>query len=131
MPIMDGGTSTTHIRRFEGVDLHRCVPERHRINRRVPIFAVSASLAEERRTEYVDLGFDGWILKPIDFKRIGLLLDGIRDPAIRAKNVYEPGNWEKGGWFFGAPMDTKPSLAEHEDIPHAALKTKGKGPDVI
>ena len=128
---MDGGTSTTRIRQFEGADPDRCVPRKHRINLRVPIFAVSASLAEGRRTEYVDLGFDGWILKPIDFKRLKLLLDGTRDPAIRAKNAYEPGHWEKGGWFFRTPRDTKPSPPKHEDISSAALKTKGEGPDGI
>ncbi|PWW80730.1 hypothetical protein C7212DRAFT_160977 [Tuber magnatum] len=130
MPIMDGGTSTARIRQFEGADPNRSIPKRHRINRRVPIFAVSASLAEERRTEYVDLGFDGWIMKPVNFGRLKLLLDGIRDPAIRAKNAYEPGQWEHGGWFSRTPRDIGPSPPKHENIP-AALKTEGKDPGGI
>ncbi|RPB00553.1 hypothetical protein L873DRAFT_1679861 [Choiromyces venosus 120613-1] len=131
MPIMDGGTSTTRIRQFEGADSDRRIPKRHRINGRVPIFAVSATLVEERRTEYIDFGFDGWILKPVDFKRLKLLLDGIRDPAIRAKNAYEPGHWEQGGWFSQTPGGAKPSPPKHEDISSAALKTEGKDPDGI
>ncbi|KAG0640812.1 hypothetical protein HOY80DRAFT_1008851 [Tuber brumale] len=131
MPIMDGGTSATRIRQLEGADSDQRIPGRHRINRRVPIFAVSASLDEERRVEYIDLGFDGWILKPINFGRLKLLLDGIRDPAVRARNAYEPGHWEQGGWFFETPRDTKPSPPKHGYISLAALKAEGKDQDGI
>ncbi|CUS12986.1 unnamed protein product [Tuber aestivum] len=125
MPIMDGGTSTTRIRQFEGADPSRYIPKRHRIHCRVPIFAVSASLAEERLAEYIDFGFDGWIPKPINFGRLKSLLDGIRDPAVRAKNAYEPGHLEHGGWFSRAPGDAGPSPQKHEDVP-AALRTQGE-----
>ncbi|CAZ83363.1 unnamed protein product [Tuber melanosporum] len=131
MPIMDGGTSATRIRQFEGADSDQCIPTRHRINRRVPIFAVSASLAEERRAEYIDFGFDGWILKPVNFGRLKLLLDGIRDPAVRARNAYEPGHWEQGGWLSGTPKDTKLLSPKHGYISPAALKAEDKDQDGI
>lgn len=69
-------------------------------NGRVPIIAVSASLVEKERKMYMDAGFDGWILKPIDFKRLSTLMGGIHDDTVREANVYEPGHWEAGGWFF-------------------------------
>lgn len=72
--------------------------------RRVPIFAVSASLVEEELETYVSAGFDGWILKPIDFHRLGTLLQGIVDPVVRTECRYveKAGAWERGGWFVGA-----------------------------
>ncbi|KAG0124697.1 GAF domain-like protein [Tuber indicum] len=118
MPIMDGGTPATRICQFEGADSDQRIPTRHRINRRVPIFVVSASLAEERRAEYIDFGFDGWILKPVNFGRLKLLLDGIRDPA-------------QGGWFSGTPRDTKPLSPKHGYISPAALKAEDKDQDGI
>jgi len=68
-------------------------------HRQVPIFAVSASLVERELDTYVDAGFDGWILKPIDFKRLETLLRGIVDDGVRDESVYVPGEWERGGWF--------------------------------
>ncbi|KAI1120692.1 hsp90-like protein [Nemania abortiva] len=93
MPIVDGLTSTKIIRAFERStafdDLHT----------HIPIFAVSASLMEKDKTIYTDAGFDGWILKPIDFKRLHVLLDGITSDDVRGQCLYEPGGWERGGWF--------------------------------
>lgn len=100
---MDGATSTTRIRDLELSDDARGVPMRHQSNGRIPIFAVSASLAEERRGEYMDLGFDGWVLKPVDFERLQMLMDGILDPDTRQGAAYQPGAWERGGWFLGSP----------------------------
>lgn len=105
MPIMDGGTSTARIRDFETSDTAHSIPEKHRLNGRVPIFAVSASLVEERRKEYMELGFDAWILKPVDFKRLQVLMDGIMHPNVRKSAAYQPGEWERGGWFLGSPDD--------------------------
>lgn len=66
----------------------------------IPIFAVSASLLERQREEMVGYGMDGWILKPIDFKRLRKILRSILDSELRSTLVYEPGcNWEEGGWF--------------------------------
>lgn len=92
MPIVDGLTSTKMIRSFE--KSHPSGSSGH-----VPIFAVSASLVERNREQYVEAGFDGWILKPIDFKRLKDLLSGILDRDTRNQAVYKPGKWEGGGWF--------------------------------
>ncbi|KAF8839543.1 hypothetical protein BDN67DRAFT_748905 [Paxillus ammoniavirescens] len=103
MPILNGFESTERIREVETktplgpASIRRPSLE---LNGRMPIFAVSASLLERQRAELVDRGFDGWILKPIDFARLRVLLKGITDPAQRTPNVYKPGcDWELGGWF--------------------------------
>lgn len=98
MPIVDGLTSTKMIRSFEKAHPDS-LTSRASLNGRVPIFAVSASLIEKERQSYIDAGFDGWILKPIDFKRLGVLLEGIVDEDTRNGCLYEPGEWERGGWF--------------------------------
>jgi len=108
MPMMDGGTSASRIRGVEARNPHP-IPRKHMNNGRVPIFAVSASLFEERRLGYLDLGFDGWILKPIDFKRLEKLLEGTRDAKMRKEAEYVPGEWERGGWFLGT-VPSRPVL---------------------
>lgn len=99
MPIVDGLTSTKMIRSFEKSCDTKSLSKRAELNGRVPIFAVSASLIEKNREEYISAGFDGWILKPIDFKRLGVLLSGIVEEQTRESCLYEPGEWERGGWF--------------------------------
>ena len=104
MPILNGFEAAKRIREFEKVHADRVeappVRKSRRLNGRVPIFAVSASLFERQRKEMIDYGVDGWILKPIDFKRLRLILKGITDPEQRKKDVYRPGcNWEDGGWL--------------------------------
>lgn len=82
---------------------------------RIPIFAVSASLIEREKESYMASGFDGWILKPVDFKRLEHLLFGIIDDKVRNDSVYKPGQWERGGWFqkrLGLP-----SSAQAKDAP--------------
>ncbi|KAK0668485.1 putative signal transduction histidine-protein kinase [Cercophora samala] len=101
MPIVDGLTSTKMIRSFETLSSSG-VPELSAIARnhgRIPIIAVSASLVEREKETYVEAGFDGWILKPIDFKRLEELLRGIVDDGVRERALYVPGEWERGGWF--------------------------------
>lgn len=66
---------------------------------RIPVFAVSATLFEKDRQIYRDAGFDGWIMKPIDFQRVHSLLDGVMSTSERDKCLYKPGIWEEGGWF--------------------------------
>ena len=52
------------------------------------------------REEMVDIGMDGWILKPIDFARLGALLKGLLHPEDRVANHWKQGYvWEKGGWL--------------------------------
>ena len=114
MPIVDGLTSTKMIRSFEKTCPDESLSKRAALNGRVPIIAVSASLVEKNRQVYVDAGFDGWILKPIDFKRLTVIMLGIVEEEKRKSCLYEPGEWERGGWFAGCQPDiftssTKPS----------------------
>jgi CheY-like chemotaxis protein len=96
MPIVDGLTSTKMIRSYET----RPDSENFHIStKRIPILAVSASLLERERQVYINAGFDGWILKPIDFKRLSTLLIGTVDEEVRKECLYQPGEWERGGFF--------------------------------
>ncbi|TBU22864.1 hypothetical protein BD311DRAFT_675110 [Dichomitus squalens] len=99
MPLLNGYEATERIRALEqDQDLIDRVS--HKLNGRIPIFAVSASLSETQRDELYKLGIDGWILKPIDFKRLRTILRGVVDSLQREKDVYHPGaNWEVGGWL--------------------------------
>lgn len=99
MPIVDGFTSTKMIRSFEKTHSSGCLSRRARLNARIPIFAVSASLLEREKQRYIDTGFDGWILKPVDFKRLRLFLRGLVDEDARNESLYQQGKWEQGGWF--------------------------------
>lgn len=99
MPIVDGLTSTKLIRAFEKSGDCPGLSTLGLLNGHIPIFAVSASLVEKDKSIYTDAGFNGWILKPIDFKRLNVLLDGIADDDVREKCLYQPGEWERGGWF--------------------------------
>ena len=99
MPIVDGYTSTKMIRSSEKTHAAPNLSLRASLNGRIPIFAVSASLVEREREKYIDIGFDGWILKPIDFKRVNTIFDGIVEEETRNATLYQPGHWEQGGWF--------------------------------
>lgn len=140
MPIVDGFSSTKMIRSFEKTQSRSCLSARANMNGRIPIFAVSASLLERERDKYVATGFDGWILKPVDFKRVNELLRGIVDDDIRNQSIYKPGQWEQGGWFgqrqeegHQFEVDTHPSGenptvegAKHkEDNSHSVASTDG------
>ncbi|KAH8729438.1 hypothetical protein BGZ61DRAFT_491788 [Ilyonectria robusta] len=120
MPIVDGLTSTKLIRAMEMSHEHAGHSSLAASNRRIPIFAVSASLIERERPTYVDAGFDGWILKPIDFKRLSTLLMGISEEEVRNSCLYEPGEWERGGWFCAkSGMD----LNTNDDVTPKAEET--------
>ncbi|QSZ35239.1 hypothetical protein DSL72_008108 [Monilinia vaccinii-corymbosi] len=95
MPLVDGAMATRMIRNFE-----RDHAELRHARRRVPIIAVSASLTEENRFDYLEAGFDGWILKPIYFSRLDFLLQGLSNPELKQQAIYAPGMWEHGGWFL-------------------------------
>lgn len=122
MPIVDGLTSTKMIRSFEKANPAIQLSARAAPNGRVPIFAVSASLVERQRQTYVDAGFDGWILKPIDFKRLNTLLSGIVDENTRNSCLYEVGQWERGGWFQGRNSSGRRDSAGSTETP------RGGGP---
>ena len=148
MPIVDGLTSTKLIRSWEKAHPSNILSRRAAINGRVPIFAVSASLIERERQTYTDAGFDGWILKPVDFKRLSVLLNGIVEEDTRESCVYKAGMWEKGGWFckrqpdifsaYTAPKPeapvstsatTDPSPAEPKDVPEDKQRERLNGLD--
>jgi CheY-like chemotaxis protein len=113
MPIVDGLTSTKMIRSYEKTHTNIYSP-RAALCGRVPVIAVSASLIERDRQQYIDAGFDAWILKPIPFDRLSKLMGAIVDVKYREECLYKPGQWERGGWFHmgqksSDDADTKPS----------------------
>jgi CheY-like chemotaxis protein len=113
MPIVDGLTSTKMIRSYEKIHTNIYSP-RAALCGRVPIIAVSASLVERDRQQYIDAGFDAWILKPIPFDRLNKLMSAIVDKNIRKECLYQLGQWERGGWFHlgqksSEEASTKPS----------------------
>ncbi|KAG8532833.1 uncharacterized protein KY384_002711 [Bacidia gigantensis] len=129
MPIVDGMTSTKMIRSFEKTQPYSLLSARAAMNGRTPIFTVSASLVEKERQTYMDAGFDGWILKPIDFKRLSDLLDGIVDSQKRHSCLYQAGQWEKGGWFCGKQRDVfAANTAPSPNAPVVSSKTAGSAP---
>ncbi|KAJ5899360.1 CheY-like superfamily [Penicillium taxi] len=101
MPIVDGLSATRMIREYELQILKQ--PKLFQIEpgHRIAVFAVSASLMEKHWPIYVDVGFDGWITKPIDFQRFHSLLRGVRSTEHQRTCAYQPGMWEHGGWFEG------------------------------
>jgi hypothetical protein len=111
---MDGLTSTKMIRAWERNPSHAGDSRVAAPNAQIPIFAVSASLVEKDRDIYMDAGFDGWILKPVDFKRLNTLLQGITDDLVRNDCLYEEGEWEKGGWFTSRCVGGKNAAGEGE-----------------
>ncbi|QDS70117.1 hypothetical protein FKW77_005303 [Venturia effusa] len=98
MPIVDGPTSAKAIRAYER-DCSPMLSNLASVHKRIPIFAVSASLVEEKREEYIETGFDGWILKPVRFKRLDTMMSGIWNEDVRKQCHYSPGKWESGGWL--------------------------------
>ncbi|CAO1630767.1 unnamed protein product [Parajaminaea phylloscopi] len=108
MPICNGQDACKRIRELEegraSPDALAGRPPSHVLNGRVPIFAVSATLSPDMREEMSNIGMDGWILKPVDFGRLNILLRGIADVERRKSELWSPGkNWEKGGWLCGPP----------------------------
>lgn len=98
MPIVDGPTSAKAIRAYEKA----CSPTLSNlasIHKNIPIFAVSASLVEEKHGEYIEGGFNGWILKPVRFRRLNVMMSGIWNEDMKKQCLYNPGNWENGGWL--------------------------------
>jgi CheY-like chemotaxis protein len=104
MPILNGFEATQKIRGFEKKLNAEIVRRPSQVlNGRIPIFAVSASLLEQQRDKLANHGMDGWILKPIDFKRLSVILKGVIDSSQRQNDVYYPGcSWERGGWLKDA-----------------------------
>ena len=127
MPIVDGLTSTKMIRSFEKTHPPNSLSLRATLNHRIPVVAVSATLIESARQTYIDAGFDAWILKPVDFKRMGVLLNGIVDHAAREECLYKPGEWERGGWFAMAADSRNTPAVDTAPRPDAPV---GGGPPI-
>lgn len=69
--------------------------------KRIPILAISTNpMQEDKRFELLQAGFDGWLVKPIDFRRLENVLLGVGDTKVRREALYSPGEWEKGGGWF-------------------------------
>lgn len=104
MPVMNGYDATREIRKLEASSKPASPHPSVLLNGgRIPILAVTASLAERDRQAIADAGLDGWALKPVDFKRLDLLIRGCVDRKRRSEDVYSPGHWERGGWLEEAP----------------------------
>ncbi|KDQ62255.1 hypothetical protein JAAARDRAFT_149003 [Jaapia argillacea MUCL 33604] len=116
MPILNGWEATRRIRELEKLtpyptpfsDEYPLLPPSLQLNGRIPVFAVSASLIEHQRHEMMGAGFDGWIPKPVDFKRLRLILKGVTDTAQHSSDAYRPGRWETGGWLVDRPRGRSP-----------------------
>ncbi|CAD6913701.1 unnamed protein product [Tilletia controversa] len=109
MPICNGRDACRRIRSIEkerGASRgHANRPASHVLNGGVPILAVSATLTEDMRSELHEIGFDGWVLKPIDFGRLAHLMKGITDVETRTSNLWVGGYiWERGGWLHEAAL---------------------------
>lgn len=133
MPIVDGLTSTKMIRSYEKTHTDIYSP-RAALNGRLPIIAVSASLLEKKRQEYINAGFDAWILKPISFARLNELMTAIVDPKVREECLYQPGEWEKGGWFHTGQkssddISTVPSSQPPQSNPSKAAEEAAESGD--
>ncbi|GAA6022377.1 hypothetical protein JCM10207_004744 [Rhodosporidiobolus poonsookiae] len=105
MPIVDGLQASKDIRQVERDSPVQPNDQRPStsLNRGIPILAVTASLPERDRHTIIDAKLNGWLLKPIDFKRLKTLMRGAVDVDARAKEIYQPGQWERGGWLTTAP----------------------------
>ncbi|OCL13680.1 phytochrome-like protein [Glonium stellatum] len=98
MPFIDGLQATKMIRASEE---HHGAPLPHGTQApgRIPIFAVSASLNSDGGGNLMETGFDGWLLKPIDFQRLGVILSGARRTEARKIGLYKEVEFVQGGWF--------------------------------
>ncbi|KAI0685013.1 hypothetical protein BC835DRAFT_1291358 [Cytidiella melzeri] len=106
MPLLNGYEATEQIRVLEQDKEFVLRRHTHLLNGRIPIFAVSASLFESQFDAMYARGMDGWISKPLDFKRLRVILRGVTDTAQRARDVYRKGftTTDQGGWFVPAKL---------------------------
>ena len=113
MPILNGLEATQRIRELEATKLAKTDRLSHSLNGGcIPIFAVSASLMERQREELERVGIDGWILKPIDFRRLHAILCGVTDPVQRLRDEYRVGcSWEIGGWLLRSRLPVSVSAS--------------------
>jgi hypothetical protein len=97
MPFVNGSQATQMIRALE--EKRMAAANNNNEYGRIPIFAVSATLRRDRQSFKAALGFDGWLLKPVHFGRLGLLLSGAFNPDARKEGLYNEEEFDLGGWF--------------------------------
>lgn len=90
LQILNGFEAAAGIRALEAAsDVPLCDQRPSTIlNGRIPILAVSASLHERAKHTIEEVGIDGWILKPVDFRRLASLMRGAIDREKRWEEVY-------------------------------------------
>jgi CheY-like chemotaxis protein len=108
MPILDGRKAAATIREIEP-KVDEIAPTVKRVDGRIPILAVSATLLEADRSQLA-LHFDGWI-----FKRMLRLLSGISIVQHRVDDAYVRGEWERGGWFNSTKQARRLASASKEE----------------
>jgi len=122
MPVVDGWASTRMIREQE----HKNPTPSHAVLScgRTPIFAVSGMLRRGDEQQYAEAGFDGWMPKPIDMKRLVTYLAGAWDAVTRRRGTYDEKYFELGGWFITqeitptlVPVSPEPQVEEYPPLP--------------
>lgn len=104
MPLVDGYVATEMIRGFEKAN-PQLLSQTARMYGRTPIFAVSASLKPNHLHKILRTGFDGWVIKPVNFQRLNLYLLGAFSDAGRKTAAFDPAHFLAGGWFDIALRD--------------------------
>lgn len=97
MPLLDGFQATERIRHNEAQKRNFLTVSDPHLP--IPIIAISASLEESRRDEYAQKGVDGWMLKPVNFRRLDMMLRGIHDMNLRDVLLSSEVTWGQGGWL--------------------------------
>lgn len=102
MPLVDGYIATKMIREFEKANPGQ-LSASARMYGRTPIFAVSASLNPSNLHKILETGFDGWLIKPVNFKRLNMYLLGAFSEEARKTAIFDPAQFLAGGWLEVAP----------------------------
>ncbi|KAK4185997.1 putative signal transduction histidine-protein kinase [Podospora australis] len=115
MPGVDGMESLRKIREIE----HQNPTPSRTVQScgRVPVFVVSGMLRREDEQKYKDAGFDGWMPKPIDMRKLNTYLAGAMDLAARRLGLYDESHFALGGWFsqdIATSMPCSPLSPRHE-----------------
>ncbi|KAK4223094.1 putative signal transduction histidine-protein kinase [Podospora fimiseda] len=115
MPVVDGCASIKMIRERERT--HPIPSRAVQSSGRVPVFAISGMLRRQDEEKYREVGFDGWMPKPIDMRRLGTYLTGAFDFATRKLGFYDIGNFNVGGWFPGDMIEPPKEVVASPPLP--------------
>jgi len=114
MPVVSGWESARLIREQE--ETHPLPTRAVQSCGRTPIFAVSGNLRRTDIEHSAEAGFDGFIPKPIDMKRLANCIAGALDETSRALEVYNTAHFELGGWFLQRPTEQAPPVSSQEPV---------------